>query len=111
GLREFLAAETAAKTAPKSPEHLQVTGQLPRGVLGEVRSEILELVAMNQVDLIETLIASDDERALVARILADRRNLRVRFAFYRKIRGGRRPARQMRHCRRHGAIATGTNGS
>src|SRR6516165_6239617 len=66
GLREFLAAETAAKTAPKSPEHLQVTGQLPRGVSGEVRSEILELVAMNQVDLIDSLIASDDERALVA---------------------------------------------
>jgi len=81
GLREFLAAETAAKTAPKSPEHLQVTGQLPRGVSGEVRSEILELVAMNQVDLIESLLASDDERALVAPIIADRRNLRDRFAF------------------------------
>jgi len=81
GLREFLAAETTAKTAPKSPEHLQLTGQLPRGVSGEVRSEILELVAMNQVDLIESLIASDDERALVARIVADRRNLRDRFAF------------------------------
>src|SRR5215510_8338175 len=77
GLREFLAAETA----PKSPEHLQLTGQLPRGVSGEVRSEILELVAMNQVDLIESLIASDDERVLVARIVADRRNLRDRFAF------------------------------
>jgi hypothetical protein len=58
-----------------------VTGQLPRGVSGEVRSEILELVAMNQVDLIESLIASDDERVLVARIVADRRNLRDRFAF------------------------------
>jgi AMP-binding enzyme len=81
GLREFLAAETAAKTAPKSPEHLQLTGQLPRAVSGEVRSEILELVAMNQVDLIDTLIASDDERVLVARIVADRRNLRDRFAF------------------------------
>src|SRR6266566_1671429 len=81
GLREFLATETADKAAPKSPEHLQVTGQLPRGVSGEVRSEILELVAMNQVDLIESLIASDDERALVARIVADRRNLLDRFAF------------------------------
>src|SRR5215831_11775470 len=81
GLHEFLAAETAAKTAPKSPEHLQLTGQLPRAVSGEVRSEILELVAMNQVDLIESLIASDDERVVVARIVADRRNLRDRFAF------------------------------
>ncbi len=54
---------------------------MPRGASGEVRSEILQLVAMNQVDLIEPLIASDDERALVARIVADRRNLRDRFAF------------------------------
>ena len=46
-----------------------------------MRSEILELVAMNQVDLIESLIASDDERVVVARIVADRRNLRDRFAF------------------------------
>jgi hypothetical protein len=46
-----------------------------------VRSEILELVAMNQVDLIDSLIASDEERSLVARIVADRRNLRDRFAF------------------------------
>jgi predicted Ser/Thr protein kinase len=80
-LREFLAAETDSKNAPKLPEHLQVTGQLPRRASGEIRSEILELVAMNQVDLIESLIASDEERSLVARIVADRRNLRDRFAF------------------------------
>jgi hypothetical protein len=60
---------------------LQVTSALPRAVSGEVRSEILELVAINQVDLIESLIANDDERSLVARIVADRRNLRDRFAF------------------------------
>ncbi len=81
GLREFLAAENAAGPAPKLPEHLQVTSALPRAVSGEVRSEILELVAINQVDLIESLIANDDERSLVARIVADRRNLRDRFAF------------------------------
>jgi len=81
GLREFLAAETAGKAAPKSPEHLQLTGALPRTAAGQVRSEILELVAMNQVDLIDSLIAGEDERVLVARIIADRRNLRDRFAF------------------------------
>jgi hypothetical protein len=81
GLREFLGAETAAKAPPKLPEHLQVTGRLPRTVSGEVRREILELVAMNQVDLIEPLIANEDERGLVARIVADRLNLRDRFAF------------------------------
>jgi hypothetical protein len=46
-----------------------------------VRSEILQLVAMNQVDLIDPLVADEQERALVARIVADRRNLRDRFAF------------------------------
>jgi hypothetical protein len=81
GLREFLGAETAAKASPKLPEHVQVTGRLPRTASGEVRREILELVAMNQVDLIEPLIANEDERGLVARIVADRRNLRDRFAF------------------------------
>ena len=81
GLREFLGAETAAKAPPKLPEHLQVTGRLPRTASGEVRRDILELVAMNQVDLIEPLIANEDERDLVAHIVADRRNLRDRFAF------------------------------
>jgi hypothetical protein len=36
---------------------------------------------MNQVDLIDGLITDDAERALVGRIVADRRNLRDRFAF------------------------------
>ena len=81
GLREFLGAETAGKASPKLPEHVQVTGRLPRTASGEVRREILELVAMNQVDLIEPLIANEDERGLVAGIVADRRNLRDRFAF------------------------------
>jgi hypothetical protein len=80
-LREFIAAEKEPKTTPKPPEHLQVIEQLPRAASGEVRSEILQLVAMNQVDLIEGLIATEQERTLVARIVADRRNLRDRFAF------------------------------
>src|SRR5262245_30797988 len=40
----------------KSPEKLQVVGALPRDAAGLVRSEILQLVAMNQVDLIDPLI-------------------------------------------------------
>jgi hypothetical protein len=74
-LRAFLAA------APKPPEHLQVIEALPRNAAGEVRSEILQLIAMNQVDLIEPLVAGETERALVARIVSGRRNLRDRFAF------------------------------
>ncbi len=63
------------------PEHLQVVEALPRDAQGEVRSEILELVAMNQLDLIDPLIKTDAERAIVGRIVSDRRNLRDRFAF------------------------------
>jgi hypothetical protein len=81
GLREFIAAEAASKENPKPPEHLQLIDELPRRASGEVRSEILQLVAMNQVDLIETLIADERERSLVARIVANRRNLRDRYAF------------------------------
>ena len=63
------------------PEHLQVVEALPRDAQGEVRSEILELVAMNQLDLIDPLIKTDAERAIVGRIVSNRRNLRDRFAF------------------------------
>jgi acyl-coenzyme A synthetase/AMP-(fatty) acid ligase len=63
------------------PEHLQIVDALPRNALGEVRSEILELVAMNQLDLIDPLVKTDAERAIVGRIVSDRRNLRDRFAF------------------------------
>jgi hypothetical protein len=79
-LREFIAAAASA-AAPKPPEHVQVIEHLPRRASGEVRSEILQLVAMNQLDLIDPLIASEQEGALVARIVAERRNLRDRFAF------------------------------
>jgi hypothetical protein len=80
-LRDFIAAEPPPSDGPKPPEHLQVITQMPRRASGEVRSEILQLVAMNQVDLIDGLITDDAERALVGRIVADRRNLRDRFAF------------------------------
>ena len=64
-----------------APEHLQVVEALPRNAQGEVRNEILELVAMNQLDLIGSLVKSDAERVLVGRIVSGRRNLRDRFAF------------------------------
>jgi AMP-binding enzyme len=76
-LRDFM----AGGDRPKPPEHLQVIEELPRRASGEIRSEILQLVAMNQVDLIDALIASEPERLLIQRILADRRNLLDRFAF------------------------------
>ena len=63
------------------PEHLQVVQSLPRDNEGEIRSEILELVAMNQLDLIDPLIGTEAERAVVSHIVSGRRNLRDRFAF------------------------------
>ena len=64
-----------------APEHLQTVEALPRDAQGEIRNEILELVAMNQLDLIGPLVKTDADRALIGRIISDRRNLRDRFAF------------------------------
>src|ERR1700691_2454258 len=72
-LNDFLGA--------KRPEQLHAVEALPRNAQGEVRSEILELVAMNQLDLIGALVKTEAERALIDRIVTDRRNLRDRFAF------------------------------
>ncbi len=65
----------------QQPEHLQIVETLPRNAEGEVRNEILELVAMNQLDSIDPLIKSEDERAVIGQIIAERRDLRDRFAF------------------------------
>jgi hypothetical protein len=76
-LRAFM----APGDGPRPPEHLQIIEELPRLPSGEIRNEILQLVAMNQLDLIDPLIASDRERTLIQRILVDRRNLLDRFSF------------------------------
>jgi hypothetical protein len=65
----------------KAPERMQLVAALPRHADGSVRIEILQLIAMNQLDQLEMLIASEAERRTVARIIADRRNLRDRFTF------------------------------
>jgi hypothetical protein len=64
-----------------APERLQVVERLPRGAAGEVRTDILQLVAMNQIDLIDPLLANESEKEVVARIVAGRQNLRDRFAY------------------------------
>src|SRR3954454_6736036 len=65
----------------KAPERMQLVEELPRHADGSVRIEILQLIAMNQLDQVDMLIASEAERRIVARIIADRRNLRDRFTF------------------------------
>src|SRR5438309_7797654 len=50
-----------AAKGPKSPEHIQVVQALPRDADGKLRTEILQLVAMNQLDLIEPLMTSETD--------------------------------------------------
>ena len=54
---------------------------LPRDAAGKPRTEILQLVAMNQLDLIEPLMTNETERAFLKTILESRKNLRDRFNF------------------------------
>ena len=72
---------TLAGARPLPPEHIQVTPTLPRGGDGAVRREILQLIAMNQVDLIDPLLHDAAERDLVGAICEQRKNLRDRFNF------------------------------
>jgi hypothetical protein len=80
-LEAQLRSELAAAKGPKPPEHIQVVQALPRDDAGKPRTEILQLVAMNQLDLIEPMIRSDTDRAFLRTILEQRKNLRDRFNF------------------------------
>ena len=80
-LEAQLRNELAAAKGPKPPEHIQVVRTLPRDGAGNLRTEILQLVAMNQLDLIEPMMTSETDRAFVKSILESRKNLRDRFNF------------------------------
>jgi hypothetical protein len=80
-LENQLRSELSAAKGVKPPEHIQVVHALPRDAAGKPRTEILQLVAMNQLDLIEPLITSDVDRAFMKDILESRKNLRDRFNF------------------------------
>jgi hypothetical protein len=67
-----------------APNYIQIVPALPRsadgqGSPGQVRTDILQLVAINQVENIDTLLTSDAERAIVEPILNGRHNMRDRF--------------------------------
>ena len=81
GLEAKLRSALAAASDPKPPEHIQIVPRLPRDADGKVRTEILQLIAMNQIDLIEPLIASPADREFFRGILESRKNLRDRFNF------------------------------
>src|SRR6266481_5515725 len=80
-LEAQLRNELAAARGPKPPEHIQVVPALPRDGAGKLRTEILQLVAMNQLDLIEPMMTSETDRAFVKGIVESRKNLRDRFNF------------------------------
>jgi predicted Ser/Thr protein kinase len=80
-LEAQLRSELAAANGPKPPEHIQVVHALPRDPSGRPRTEILQLVAMNQIDLIEPMMANETDRAFLKDILEQRKNLRDRFNF------------------------------
>jgi hypothetical protein len=75
-LAAYVADAVGRENAPK---YIQVVPALPRNAAGHVRTDILQLVATNQVDSIEPLITSDAERVTVERILNARHNMRDRF--------------------------------
>jgi predicted Ser/Thr protein kinase len=81
GLEASLRSALTDSGAPQPPEHIQIAPALPRDAAGLVRREILQLIAMNQVDMIEPLIREPEERALVHAICEERKNLRDRFSF------------------------------
>jgi hypothetical protein len=75
-LRDFIAR---SETDVEPPECIQLSHDLPRRFDGEIRVEILQLVASNQLDQVDDLLASEQERAIVGRIIANRLNLADRF--------------------------------
>jgi hypothetical protein len=75
-LRDRVAAAVGKDNAP---QFIQIVATLPRNANGRLRTDILQLVATNQVDDIDPLIASDSERRIVNDILNARRNMRDRF--------------------------------
>jgi hypothetical protein len=52
---------------------------LPRDQGGAIRTEMLQLIASNQLDQVEQLTRDKEERGIVARVVAERRNFADKF--------------------------------
>lgn len=74
------ALDLIIKTHVRAPEHVQLVDSLPRDSTGQVRTEVLQLIAMNQLDLLTPLIANAAEFSIIARIVAGRQNLGDRIS-------------------------------
>ena len=66
-------ASTASDLAP--PEHIQIVPELPRDDSGEIRDDLLRLVALNQIDQLAVLPRTPAQQSALDVILRDRRNL------------------------------------
>jgi hypothetical protein len=75
-LATYLAGAVGSGNAPT---YVQVVPALPRNAAGSIRTDILQLIAANQVDRIDPLITSEAERATIEHILNARHNMRDRF--------------------------------
>jgi predicted Ser/Thr protein kinase len=80
-LETKLKSDLSAAGGPKPPEHIQIVKALPRDASGKPRIELLQLVATNQVDLIESMVTSGPDRAFLQAIIDSRKNFRDRFNF------------------------------
>jgi serine/threonine protein kinase len=80
-LEAELRDKLAATKGPKPPDHIQIVKALPRDASGQPRLELLQLVATNQLDLIDNLVKGDSDRAFLKTILESRKNFRDRFNF------------------------------
>ena len=80
-LEARLKDDLSAAGGPKPPEHIQIVKALPRDASGKPRIEFLQLVATNQLDLIETMITNEPDRVFMQAILESRKNFRDRFNF------------------------------
>jgi predicted Ser/Thr protein kinase len=80
GLSDADAGKLLAALDIRMPEHIQVVEALPRDAAGDVRTEILQLIAMNQLDQLTPLINTPAELTIVARIIANRKNLKDRVS-------------------------------
>lgn len=91
GLYAFVEAPTVDEAAlkdhlerdhsPAPPEHLQLVKALPRRSDGTPLVEILQLIALNQIDQIPSLATDVAEDATIADITSSRLNLKDRVSF------------------------------
>ena len=89
-LEAQLRSDLTAAKGPKPPEHIQVVQALPRDAAGKPRTEILQLVAMNQLDLIEPMMTSETDRAF----LQEHSGIAEELAGPVQFRGGRSARRR-----------------